>query len=266
MRSPRFAVLTAAVAALLIFAGTAQATVTFDYPDFADLSAFTLNGDAATLGNPVQANYGWVLRLTLPEYDSRSSAFLTRGLNLANCLSFSSYFSFQITQPSGDGADGLTFAIQPAGPTALGGYGQDLGYGGLETSLAVEIDTYNNGEMDQDNGNHVGIDLNGNMAAVVQYNVPVSMKNGAVWHAWVDYDGLRKILEVRISESATRPVQAQLSYQVDLVQILGPHLAFVGFTAATGGEYQIHDIISWKFSYLKPGMSTPAVNFPVLDD
>ena len=49
------------------------------------------------------------------------------------------------------------------------------------------------------------------------------MKNGAVvWFAWVNYDGVKKLLEVRISEASTRPVAAQLSRTVDLPLILVP--------------------------------------------
>jgi hypothetical protein len=256
----------AAVLAFVALAGTAHSTATIAYPDFANLSAFTLNGNALDVGNPVLSNGRWVLRLTPSSPAQVSSAYLTRRLPLSQCLSFSSFFSFQITLPSGDGADGLTFAIQSQGPTALGVEGYGLGIQGVYQSLAVEFDTYDNGGgTDQNNGNHVGIDLDGDVTAVIQYNVSNSMKNGAVWYAWVDYDGVKKLLEVRISETPTRPVAAQLSRTVDLAQILGPN-AWVGFTAATGGEYEIHDILSWSFSYTTPGMSTPAIDSVILGE
>ena len=250
----------AAVLAMVALAGTAHSTATISYPDFANLSAFTLNGNALDVGNPVLSNGRRVLRLTPSSLFQAGSAYLTQSLNLATCLSFSSFFSFQITLPSGDGADGLTFAIQSQGSTALGVNGYGLGFQDVFQSLAVEFDTYDNGDIiDLNNGNHVGIDLAGSVTAVVQHNVPYSMKNGAVWYAWVDYDGAKKLLEVRISETSTRPVAPQLSRTVDLAQVLGPN-AWVGFTAGTGGESQIHDILSWTFSYTTPGMSTPATN------
>jgi hypothetical protein len=256
----------AAVLALVALPGKAHSVATISYPDFASLSAFTLNGNALDVGNPVLANGRWVLRLTPSSPDQTSSAYLTQSLPLSQCLSFSSFFSFQITLPSSDGADGLTFAIQSQGPTALGVAGYGLGFQGVYQSLAVEFDTFDNGSgTDQNDGNHVGIDLDGDVTAVIQYNVSTSMKNGAVWYAWVDYDGVKKSLEVRISETSTRPVAPQLSRTVNLAQILGPN-AWVGFTAATGGEYQIHDILSWNFSYTLPGMSTPAINSVILWD
>ena len=255
----------AAVLALIALAGTAHSTATIAYPDFANLSAFTLNGNALDVGNPVLSNGRLVLRLT-PALDSQvGSAYLTQSLPLSKCLSFRSSFSFQISQPSQNGADGLTLAIQSVGPSALGAPGYGLGYQGVGRSLAVEFDTYDSGRgTDRNNGNHVGLDLNGDVTAVVQYNVPTSMKNGAVWYAWVDYDGLKKLLEVRISETSTRPVAAQLSHTVNLAEILGPNPAWIGFTAATGGEWQVHDILSWNFSYITPGMSTPLINSVIL--
>jgi hypothetical protein len=251
----------AAVLALIALAGPAYSAATISYPDFANLSAFTINGNALDVGNPVMSNGRLVLRLTPAIFTQSGSAFLTKGLKLGRCISFSSSFSFQISPPSAPtGADGLTFCIQSQGATALGTAGQGLGYGGVFQSIAVEFDTHDNGASpDQNNGNHVGINLVGSESSVVQYNVPNSMKNGAVWYAWVDYNSIKKLLEVRISETSTRPVAAQLSRTVDLAQILGPS-AWVGFTAATGGEYQIHDIISWNFSYLTPGMVVSAIN------
>jgi len=264
MEKLKYRVFFVAVLALAVLADKAHSTAIIAYPDFSNLSAFTLNGNALNVGNPVLSDGRRVLRLT-PELDSQvASAYLTQSVNLARCLSFRSSFSFQITHPSADGADGLTFAIQSLGPTALGEAGYGLGYQHVGNSLAVEFDTYDNGSgTDRNNGNHVGIDLNGDVTAEVQYNVPTSMKNGAVWYAWVDYDGAKNLLEVRVSETPTRPVAAQLSHTVDLAQILGPN-AWVGFTAATGGEYQIHDILSWTFSYTTPGMSVPAVNSVIL--
>ena len=39
----------------------------------------------------------------------------------------------------------MTFTIQGQGPTALGGRGINLGYGGLVQSVAVKFDVFDNG-------------------------------------------------------------------------------------------------------------------------
>ena len=75
-------------------------------------------------------------------------------------VSFSTVFSFEILSRGGlaGGADGLTFTVQ-TNANNVGGIGGGLGYQGIGNSVAVEFDTYDNGEFG--GSNHVGIDVNG---------------------------------------------------------------------------------------------------------
>jgi len=73
------------------------------------------------------------------------------------------------------------------------------------------------------------------------------MNNGAIWNAWVDYNGVTDLLEVRLSESSTRPASAILSMTRDLVTDLGTTNAFVGFSSGTGAAFANHDVLSWTF-------------------
>lgn len=41
------------------------------------------------------------------------------------------------------GGDGFAFVIQGEGPTAVGRSGNELGYGGITDSVAIEFDMYN---------------------------------------------------------------------------------------------------------------------------
>ena len=220
------------------------ATVTFN--DFSDLSEFTLNGSAATIGNPVLFNGRQVLRLT-DTYWQAGSAFLTNPITLDSDGSFSTFFRFQITNSAGfqGGADGLVFVVQSMANDALGTVGGGLGYAGISPSLGIEFDTYDN-PPDPD-GNHIAINLDGSVNSVSHYNVPTSMNNGNVWHAWVDHNGATALLEVRLSETSLRPGDAQLSCTLDLPSILGTSNVFVGFTSATGEDTGDHDILSWQF-------------------
>eukprot|EP00588_Corethron_pennatum_P010231 CAMPEP_0194273704 /NCGR_PEP_ID=MMETSP0169-20130528/6988_1 /TAXON_ID=218684 /ORGANISM="Corethron pennatum, Strain L29A3" /LENGTH=173 /DNA_ID=CAMNT_0039016735 /DNA_START=154 /DNA_END=671 /DNA_ORIENTATION=+ len=59
------------------------------------------------------------------------------------------------------GADGLAFVIRGIGGRDIGGFGHDLGYGGIENSLAVEFDTYYNYEDMEPYENHVSIHTRG---------------------------------------------------------------------------------------------------------
>jgi hypothetical protein len=217
-------------------------TITFG--DFSSVTGLTLNGDAAQAGN--------VLRLT-PALDYQSgSAFSTTTLALSSLNSFSTRFQFRITgsggigDENGAGADGLVFVVQTVSNN-VGGSGGGIGYQGITPSVGIEFDTYNNGGWDDNNGNHVGIDLNGNINSVVQTGVLPRFNDGNIWTAWVDYDGSTNDLEVRVNQSGVRAASADLDYTVNLATLLGTPNAYVGFTSGTGAAWGNHDILNWQF-------------------
>jgi len=243
----RFGTLVLGGAVLLAGASSANAT-TILYNDFSNLSGMTLNGTAAAL-NPNADN-----RLRLTNSTSQgSSAFSTSSIALNSNVSFSTAFSFNISNPvgigdsDGIGADGLTFTLQTNSNTA-GGIGGGIGYAGIANSLGIEFDTYNNGAGDGYNGNHVGIDLNGSVNSVALAAVTPRLNNGQDWFAWVDYDGLTDLLEVRLATANLRPTAALLSYTVDLTSVLNSTSAYAGFTSGTGAGGNQHDILNWQFN------------------
>lgn len=220
----------------------AQAAV-IDYTDFSSVAGLTLNGNAAQVGN--------VLRVTPANYSQSGSAFSTSTVSLASNASFSTYFQFQFTDAGGScdgqgcGADGLVFVVQTVGNN-VGGMGGGIGYSGINHSLGIEFDTWNNGSGDNFSSNHIGVDVNGNTNSVVLAEVTeADMNAGDVWNAWVDYNSASQLLEARLSRSATRPVNAMLTYTIDLASTLGVTNAYVGFTSGTGAAYANHDVLSW---------------------
>jgi hypothetical protein len=239
--------LSAAIALTLLSAGSQALTVS--YSDFSDLSDFQLNGSTAAIANPTTPDNA--LRLT-DNLSQGGSAFLTNAISLNNQASFSARFDFRISNPmgisdnDGQGADGLVFVVQTVSNTA-GGIGGGIGYSGLADSVGIEFDTWNNGSWDDNNGNHVGINLEGNIDSVVQTSVSPRMNNGGIWTAWVDYNGATDLLEVRLSDSGLRSAIALLSLTVDLETVLGSPDAFVGFTSGTGAGGGFHDILNFEF-------------------
>jgi uncharacterized repeat protein (TIGR01451 family) len=217
-----------------------------NFANFCDTSQFTLNGSAASL-NP---NGDCVLRLT-NNLGQSGSAFLTNTISLASDASFSTFFSFQISNPlgasdgDGQGADGLVFVVQTVANN-VGGGGGGIGYAGIANSVGIEFDTWDNGGADPD-GNHVGINLNGSVSSVQAQSVTPRLNNGQVWFAWVDYNGVTDTLEVRVSETSTRPALPLMTEVVDLVAVLGQTDAFTGFTSGTGAAGNTHDILTWQF-------------------
>lgn len=56
------------------------------------------------------------------------------------------------------GANGVVFVIRANNVDGLGG---GIGYQGVVDSVGVEFDTWNNDFWDGNNGNHIGINLEG---------------------------------------------------------------------------------------------------------
>ncbi len=250
-----------------------QPSTLFNFADFSDTSNLTLNSSAkkATSFDGQSS----VIRLT-DSGSQNGSAFLTSPISLSNDASFSTFFKFQITDPGGwtdtdgQGADGIVFVIQTLANN-VGSGGAGIGYEGIPNSLGIEFDTWNNGGIDGDNGNHVGINLKGNINSEKRLNVLPRLNDGKIWYSWVDYNGATDLLEVRLSQTNDRPDAALLSYNVDLPSVLRKTDAFIGFTSGTGGASGDHDILSWQFNDvynpIAPGfLAFSAANFSVNED
>ena len=224
--------------------GTASAT-TILFNDFSNVSTLQLNGNAAQAGT--------ALRLTPATLGQSGTAFYSSAISLASNVSFSSAFSFRISNSGGIGdgdgvgADGITFIVQTNSSTA-GGAGGGIGYHGVPNSVAIEYDTFDNGpSLNDPDGNHVGIDLGGNIASTASASVATRMNDGNIWYSWVDYNGVTMLLEVRLSQTSIRPSTAILSQTVNLATELQTTNAFVGFGSGTGSGVGDHDILSWEF-------------------
>jgi Legume lectin domain/Cadherin-like domain/Peptidase M10 serralysin C terminal/RTX calcium-binding nonapeptide repeat (4 copies) len=161
---------------------------------------------------------------------------------------FSSSFSFRIDESQGigdedgAGADGLAFVILPSSDT-VGESGGGLGYAGIGKSIAVEFDTFQN---DEPNGNHLGININGNLVSEALVPVEGRFNDGVVRNVWVDYVASTKSLNVFLSDNTTKPEVALLSHEIDLSQVYqDTGEIFFGFAAATGSGTNTHDILSF---------------------
>jgi len=254
-----------AITALVIFASRSFGA-SLIFPDFSSTAGLQLNGNAAQVGN--------VLRVAPASAFASGSVFSSSAVTLNSQVSFSTFFSFRVSanggigDEDGIGADGLAFVVQTNSST-VGSAGGGIGYGGVGNSVAVEFDTFNNGPSDDNNGNHIGIGFNGNLDSNPQFNLPTGvgfadrLNNGNVRYAWVDYAGLTDQLEVRFSDTPTRPLLPILTTTTDLTTVLGSSNAFVGFTSATGSAFSNHDILSWEFrDTFSPVIQPPTAGVP----
>jgi hypothetical protein len=235
----------AAFIGVLGLAGSLSAQ-TLVYGNFTNSSALGLNSSATTTAT----GDGTVLRLLAsPNTNQAGSAFTT---TLYNATGFSTAFEFRLSSPGGisdgvqTGADGLVFVLQRAGTGSVGDPGSGLGYDGIATSVGVEFDTFLNSSNADPSTNHVGINTNGSVTSQATANAVTRFDNNDKWTAWIDYDGTT--VEVRVSNTGTRPGSALLTHSINIASTIGGSTAYVGFTGASGGAYANHDVLAWTFS------------------
>lgn len=234
--------------------------ITFVYNNFEQAaSRLTFNGRASYVDSGAKKGS---LRLTPATGQVFGSVFNREKVSLRAGGGFSTYFTFNISEPNASGttpkgADGIVFTLQTVSNSA-GAAGGGLGYEGIQHSVGVEFDTFDNGDLLKDpSDNHIAVDYNGvvkhdqsgNPAAVPINKSQINFKSGNDVHAWIDYDSSAKKLYVYVSASGTRPAQPTLTQSnVDLPSKLGADDIFVGFTASTGGSWENHDIKQWYFT------------------
>ena len=199
-----------------------------------------------TLNNGASVN-GTRLRLTDGNGGETRSAFNTAAVSVSQ---FVSDFTFQITNPTGDG---FTFTIQGVSPTVLGPPGGGLGYGpdtpggtpGIAKSVAIKFDLYNNaGEGPDSTGSYVN-GASPTIPASDMTSSGVDLHSGDVFHVHVTYDGTT--LAWSIADTTTGKIFSSSS-GVNIPSIVGGQTAFVGFTGGTGGSTATQEILTWTYS------------------
>ena len=204
-----------------------------NYPAGFDGAGLDLNG-ATTYS-------GTALQLTNGSNNEASSAFSAAPLNIR---SFTTDFAFQLVNPQ---ADGFTFVIQNAGPTALGAAAEGLGFWGIPHSVAIKFDIYNNvGEGAESTGLYTD-GVAPTVPAVSLTGTPINLHSGDPIAAHITYDGTD--LTLTLTDSSTLGTWSY-SWPINIPATVGGNTAYVGFTAGTGGETATQNVLSW--TYLVP--------------
>ncbi|KAF8102461.1 hypothetical protein N665_0198s0161 [Sinapis alba] len=192
--------------------------------------------------------------------------------------SFSTEFVFAILplhSPLAYG-QGMAFVVAPT---------TDLRFNGTETSglglfstdnhnkttnhiLAVELDTNDSPEAFDISSNHVGIDINSKVSvesANASYynhtegkNLTLQLASGSSILIWIDYDGIKKRLNVTLApvpipkpvspllSSSIKPSVPLLSRTINISEIFNETM-FVGFSGSTGTVKSDQYILAWSF-------------------
>lgn len=204
-----------------------------------------VNFDSGFTGNPQlsllqgAAIVGDALEVTNGGNFENGAAWFPTQVNVAH---FTTDFDFQITPAGPQASDGFTFTLQNTGLNATGGIGGALGYGGIQKSVAIKFDTFNNAG---EGTNSTGFFTGGADPTVPASDLTASgidLHNGDVLHAHVTYDGTT--LTLVLSDPQTN-AQFTLSQALDIPRAVGGATAFVGFTGGTGGTVSTQKILTW---------------------
>ena len=138
----------------------------------------------------------------------------------------------------GDGADGIVFGFQPIS-TSIGSTGEGMGFGGVNPSIGIEMDTYQNFNRSDPAFDHIALIKNGDVTHSSPNTLagPFSIgNNGNVEdcnkHSLrVKWDATAKKLQVWFD------CELKFTYTADIVREIfgGNPFVFWGFTSATGG-------------------------------
>jgi hypothetical protein len=179
-----------------------------------------------------------LLQLTNGGSNEAGSAWFNSTVSITQ---FTNDFAFQLVNPN---ADGITFTIQNAGLTALGGMGGNLGYAGIANSVAVKFDLYNNSG---EGSNSTGLYQNGAVPAMPASDLTssgINLHSGDKLTVHMTYNG--STLAMTVTDGTTGAVYSN-SWSINIPQVIGSNTAFVGFTGGTGGTTATQNIQTWTF-------------------
>ena len=238
VRSRTALAMLSAVAAIGVAAGTISAATpaVIDYPNFSSVAGLTLNGNAAQVGT--------ALRLVPRASQQKGSAWSQTTLDTTQ--TFESQFQLQVHDGSMYPADGLTFALQSQGLSALGDPGSEHGYGGATSvtpSVAVDLSLFP--QLMNAMTEQLEVLENGDTTKQVAKASVASTLYPSAFRVWVDYEATTHSLEVYVAQGQTKPAAPLLSTTVDLAGTVGP-TAYAGFTAGTGVLFADFDVLDWR--------------------
>ncbi|XP_047071314.1 L-type lectin-domain containing receptor kinase SIT2-like [Lolium rigidum] len=243
-----------------------------------------------TLGGAAAVTPAGLLELTNGTLRQKAHAIHPSPFSFRNAStaarSFSASFVFGILCPDDDNCGhGIILFVAPgdydfssAFPSQYIGFVNSTSNGAAANHIfGVELDTDQNNEFRDIDGNHVGIDVDGltSVASASAGYFRDDDKDGGVFEnltlssrkamqVWVDYDGAGKQITVAMAPAGmARPVKPLLSTAYDLSTVL-TDTAYVGFSSATGSFNSRHYVLGWSFAMDGPAPAIDIAQLPKL--
>lgn len=214
------------------------------------------NGDTAsiTAGVPSVSGTGTisdVLTLTTPANSEASSYWFTTPQSVGNFVA-----TFTYTDVSGGGADGIVFGLQNAGPTALGGGGGALGFGGIASGAGDAFNIYggNSGSGSQYNTSFTG----GPALTPTTPMVDITSKHPI--NVTLSYRQADNAMVETLQDTVTSGTLTKVYRNIDISSAVGGNTALIGFTGGTGGVNANQTITNFHYT-IGSAPATPVAAF-----
>ncbi|XP_038904286.1 LOW QUALITY PROTEIN: L-type lectin-domain containing receptor kinase IX.1-like [Benincasa hispida] len=234
-------------------------SLSFTFPDFQQNNPnLFFEGDSFTSNGVIQLTKN---QADGPLTDSSGRASYAQPVRLWDASTqqvtdFTTHFSFRInTLNESLFGDGIAFFIVPYESTIptnstggfLGLFSSDSAFDPSKNqAFGVEFDSKQDDWDPSDN--HIGIDVN-SIRSIDHLVWNSSMKDNRTANAWITYNSATNNLSVFLTYVKDPIFNGTFSIStfVDLKSLL-PERVRIGFSAATGKWFQIHNIISWSFN------------------
>ena len=209
--------------------------------DSSNLTDLLQVGGNATVTNNV---------ITLTEAENYQVGTAMSASTISLLSDFELTFNLNFGTKDGDGADGITFILHndSDGSNAAGGNGVNMGVNGIDNAVAIEFDTWDNGETAENysgNEDHTSIykvannvDDNQQLTAV---QALANLEDGLDHTVTVSWDAETKTLSYEIDG---------VTYQstvLDVDSLFGSNDVYFGFTSATGGFNNVQSVEMLSF-------------------
>lgn len=211
---------------------------------FSGWSQYVMNGSTSSLGNgcyQLTPSYGGAGVLWSQNKISLEDNFRIEG---SVFLGYNGDYGYM------DGADGIAFVLQPLSNAIIGGLGGGLAYQGITPSVAVEFDTYFNGEWESYWQDHIALISNGNLSHYESSNLqgPVYLydfEDGQYHPFAIHWDAGYNNLKVWFDGVLI------IDYTGNIIETIfaGDDEVFFGFTAATGGAVNQQNVCISSVEY-----------------
>jgi len=265
-------------------ASAGSAADQFVYSGFAGANV-TLDGAAVVTPSGLLELTNGTLRQKAHAMHPAELRFREASNGTATARSFSASFVFGILCPDADACGhGIVLFVAPASYDLAAAFpSQYIGLVNGSTNgdpadhlFGVELDTDQNNEFRDINGNHVGVDVN-SLVSVSSTSAGyydddagrgvfrnLTLASGEAMQVWVDYDGEQKRVDVTMAPlRMAKPSRPLLSTAYDLSTVL-TDVARVGFSSATGSFNSRHYVLGWSFAMDGPAPAIDIAKLPKL--